>query len=318
MARLSKLLRYTCLGGKCNRGALVLSSVVQVSAKKGAAMTQKRYDQALACGWAIEAMQACFLVADDIMDQSETRRGQPCWYKLPSVMYDAVNDSLILESFVFFLLKQFFGHDMVTFCALNDLYREVNLQTQLGQMLDLTSNPQGRRDPELLNGFTLQNLTRIHTYKTAFYSFYLPIAAGFIICGETNSRTFDVIRELSIDIGCKFQIEDDYLDCFGDYNVLGKVGTDIKDHKCSWLLCVALTLVTPEQRLLLETHLGKDSKESENIVRALYTELKLPERYEAEENASYDRITASIAANSDLVPPPIFTEVLNTIQFRKK
>jgi hypothetical protein len=128
MARLKKLLRYTCVGGKCNRGALVLSTVSHVCARRGIPLTPERQEQALACGWAIEAMQACFLVADDIMDQSETRRGQPCWYKLPDVKYDAVNDSLILESFVFFLLKHFFGSDMATFCALNDLYREVDLR----------------------------------------------------------------------------------------------------------------------------------------------------------------------------------------------
>ena len=211
-ARLERLLTYTCLGGKCNRGALVLSSVEHLTRSRGLVLTDELRDQALAAGWAIEALQAMFLVADDIMDQSKTRRGQPCWYLLPGIGYDAVNDSLILESFVFFLLKHFFGNDLTKFSALNELYREVNLQTQLGQMLDLVSNPQGReRPPGLLAGFTLENLTRIHTYKTAFYSFYLPIAAGFIICGEGTSDQFAVIRELSIEIGCKFQIQDDYL-----------------------------------------------------------------------------------------------------------
>jgi geranylgeranyl pyrophosphate synthase len=37
-------------------------------------------ETAVALGWCIELLQASFLVADDIMDNSKTRRGQPCWY----------------------------------------------------------------------------------------------------------------------------------------------------------------------------------------------------------------------------------------------
>lgn len=38
-------------------------------------------------GWCIEWLQAFFLVADDVMDSSITRRGQPCWYKQPDVTF---------------------------------------------------------------------------------------------------------------------------------------------------------------------------------------------------------------------------------------
>lgn len=48
--------------------------------------------QAAALGWCIEFLQAFFLVADDLMDDSVTRRGQPCWFRLPEVKTIAVND----------------------------------------------------------------------------------------------------------------------------------------------------------------------------------------------------------------------------------
>lgn len=47
-------------------------------------------------------------------------------------------------------------------------------------------------------------------------------------------------------------IQDDYLDCFGDPELMGKVGTDIQDNKCSWLVVECLRRVTPDQRQILE------------------------------------------------------------------
>ena len=57
------------------------------------------------------AVQAFFLVADDVMDELQTRRGQPCWYKKPNVHMIAINDSFLLKSFVFTILRKHFGHE---------------------------------------------------------------------------------------------------------------------------------------------------------------------------------------------------------------
>lgn len=67
-----------------------------------------------------------------------------------------------------------------------------------------------------------------------------------------------------------FQVQDDFLDCFGDSSVTGKVGTDIGEGKCTWLSVVALQRASPSQRLLMEEHYGRPEQESVDKVKALY------------------------------------------------
>jgi len=50
-------------------------------------------------------------------------------------------------------------------------------------------------------------------------------------------------------------IQDDYIDCFCDPELTGKVGTDIEDNKCSWMIVQALARASHEQRAILEVRL---------------------------------------------------------------
>ena len=67
---------------------------------------------------------AFFLVADDIMDASPTRRGQPCWYKVPAIGMNAINDSFSLQAHLYKFLKRHFGGDAV-YLPLLELFLEV-------------------------------------------------------------------------------------------------------------------------------------------------------------------------------------------------
>ena len=165
---IDKMLKYTVAGGKMNRGLALMS--VQKTLAGNRELSNKERVQSAALGWCIEFLQAFFLVADDVMDDSVTRRGQPCWFRNDDVRLIAINDSFILESCVYKILKRYFGAEK-EYSQLLDLFIEVTRQTELGQLLDLTSQPLGK--PMDLNRFTMERLASIFKYKTAFYSFYL-------------------------------------------------------------------------------------------------------------------------------------------------
>jgi len=279
--------------------------------------------------WCIEILQAAFLVADDIMDNSSTRRGRTCWYREPDIGTDGVNDALILESFVYFLLRQYFGSGNSTpsngvqaetyYAQLVDLYHEATLQTEMGQMLDLVSQPQGnRRRPNQLQTFNLQSYKRIVRYKTAYYSFYLPCASAMILCGLATSRELDAARDICIELGEKFQIQDDWLDCFGDETVMGKRGTDIQDHKCTWLIVMVLQRCNDAQRAFLQEHYGKSEEASVTAVKDLYRESQIPELYARQETESYARIDGMIRNYQHIIPVPVFKSILLLIHNRSK
>jgi farnesyl diphosphate synthase len=74
-------------------------------------------------------------VADDIMDDSETRRGRLCWYKVENLGPNAFNDALMLESAIYILLKKYFRNKEY-YADLLDIMHEVNHKTIYGQSLD--------------------------------------------------------------------------------------------------------------------------------------------------------------------------------------
>lgn len=310
-----KMIEYNVKGGKLNRGLTVVSVKRTIdSAAKGKALSTRDFARAAVLGWCIEWLQAFFLVADDVMDDSVTRRGQPCWFRLPNVKLIAVNDSFILESNVFQILRTHFGHEPF-YATLFDLFREVTLQTEMGQLLDLTSQPMdGKID---LNRFTLERYRLIVKYKTAFYTFYLPIACGLIISGMGDPASLATARRICVLMGEYFQVQDDYLDCYGDPKVIGKVGTDIQDNKCSWLVVQALDRASPAQRKVLETHYGRHEEASVAAVKALYKDMKLEPLFKQYEEESYAAIQAELDALKT-IPRPVFEILLKKIYKRSK
>lgn len=316
LARLTWMFTYNCNGGKFYRASIVLNTVKTLCAQAGREF-ETYENSASVLGWCIEILQACFLVADDIMDQSITRRGQPCWYKQPTVNMDAVNDAFLLRSFMHFLLKKHFQNNQGKYMRIMDLFNEASLDTEMGQMLDLTTQPQGKIGKGVLDGFSLDLYRKIVTYKTACYTFYLPVACGLIIM-DHEDKDLEAARNICMKIGEKFQIQDDYLDNFGAPEMIGKIGTDILDHKCSWLCVQALTLMSPEQRHIFDENYGKHDAECEKKIKKIYDDLELKELYLKQEETSYTEISSMIEQAKSMLPSELFLPILDKIHLRQK
>ncbi|CAN0567269.1 unnamed protein product, partial [Ectocarpus sp. 12 AP-2014] len=73
-------LEYNTKGGKMNRGMGVVDVLRAFAEADGRELRHEEVCRGSILGWCVEWLQAFFLVADDVMDRSLTRRGQPCWY----------------------------------------------------------------------------------------------------------------------------------------------------------------------------------------------------------------------------------------------
>jgi geranylgeranyl pyrophosphate synthase len=67
------------------------------------------------------------------------------------------------------------------------------------------------------------------------------------------------------------------LDCYGDPAVIGKVGRDIEENKCSWLIVQSLLRATPAQRALIDKHYGIDNPEEVQVIKRVYGEIGIPD-----------------------------------------
>lgn len=311
-----KSLYYNTPGGKLNRGLSVIDTYCILTNQKADSLDPETYKKVSILGWCIELLQGFFLVSDDIMDQSKTRRGQPCWYLQPEIGNIAINDSFMLEGAIYVLLKKYFRKDAY-YVDLLELFHDVTFQTELGQLLDLTTADEEVVD---LDKFSLQKHSFIVIFKTAYYSFYLPVALAMFMAGVNDEANLKQAEDILIPLGEYFQIQDDYLDCFGTPEQIGKIGTDIQDNKCSWVVNQALKLVSKEQRQLLDENYGRKDDAKEAKCKQLFNELGIEKIYQDYEESVVSGLKEKIEQidESSGLKKEVFYTFLNKIYKRSK
>lgn len=186
----AKSLQYNCPNGKKNRGLALVLAYKMLS--PSAELTEENLRLAQTLGWCVEMLQSVFIMADDIMDGSETRRGHKCWYKVDDVGLCAINDSMMIENGIYFLLKKYFG-DKEYYNQIVDLFHEVTFITTIGQLQDLKTAGGD------VTTFSMEKYKTIVANKTAYYSFYLPVCLAMFMSGFKGKETdYFVVTVFSI------------------------------------------------------------------------------------------------------------------------
>ena len=88
--RLKQIFNYNVGNGKGLRALFVVKTFILLAKHKGIVTTEEDIELAQILGAGIEIMHAFALICDDIMDQSSTRRGRPCWYKQVQLYYKGI------------------------------------------------------------------------------------------------------------------------------------------------------------------------------------------------------------------------------------
>ena len=211
---------------------------------------------------AVELFHNFSLVHDDMMDEASLRRGQPTVH----TKYDAntallVGDIMVIRAYEYLQPIQS-NHLSKILGLFNQTAREVCE----GQQLDM--------DYAKKATVTIDEYIHMITLKTSVL-LAASLEMGAIIggAGENNCKH---LYEFGKKLGIAFQIQDDYLDAFGDASLFGKdAGGDIKQNKKTFLLIRALETANPAQLKTLNALLASDPADKVDQVLDIFRACKV-------------------------------------------
>ncbi len=213
------------LGGKRIRPVLTLMT---------AEIFETDYRKALPAALAVEVFHNFSLVHDDIMDAAPLRRGHTTVHE----KWD-LNTGILSGDAMLILAYQYFeNYQPKIFRKLAKLFSKTALQVCEGQQWDV--------DFEVRDDVTIPEYLKMIEYKTA-----VLVAAAMkmgAIIAQSSKDNAKLIYDFGLNLGLAFQLQDDYLDAFGDPETFGKqVGGDIIENKKTYLYLKAMEFSTPSQ-----------------------------------------------------------------------
>jgi geranylgeranyl diphosphate synthase, type II len=218
------------------------------------------YKKALPAALAVEVFHNFSLVHDDIMDDAPLRRGNETVHEKWNINTGILSgDAMLIQAYQFFE-----NYEPTVFRDLAKLFSKTALEVCEGQQWDV--------DFENRDDVTIPEYLKMIEYKTA-----VLVAASMkmgAIVAETSQENADLIYDFGLNLGLAFQLQDDYLDAFGDPQTFGKqVGGDIIENKKTYLYLKAIEFALPEEKEQL-LHLFSikpiDNTDKINSIKAIF------------------------------------------------
>lgn len=205
------------LGGKQLRPVLTLFSAEIFGGKADAAMS---------AATAIELFHNFSLIHDDIMDGAPLRRGHKTVHEKWNI-----NTGILSGDAMLILAYQYFeNYEPKIFKELAKLFSKTALEVCEGQQMDINF--------ETRNDVAVNEYIKMIEYKTAVLV-GAALQMGAIVA-ETSEENKKAIYDFGLNLGIAFQLQDDYLDAFGDSASFGKqIGGDILENKKTYLYLLA-------------------------------------------------------------------------------
>jgi geranylgeranyl diphosphate synthase, type II len=241
------------LGGKRMRPVLTLMSAEVFDAD---------YKLALPAALAVEVFHNFSLVHDDIMDEAPLRRGNETVHEKWNT-----NTAILSGDAMLILAYQYFEkYNTEVFRDLAKLFSKTALEVCEGQQWDV--------DFETRNNVTIPEYLKMIEYKTA-----VLVAASMkmgALVAETSKENADLIYDFGLNLGLAFQLQDDFLDCFGNPETFGKqVGGDIIENKKTYLYLKAMEFSSDQEKdqlmQLFSIH-PEDNTEKIELVKAIFNQ----------------------------------------------
>lgn len=247
------------LGGKQLRPVLTLFS---------AEIFGSSYQKAIYAATAIELFHNFSLIHDDIMDDAPLRRGNKTVHEKWSV-----NTGILSGDAMLILAYQFFeNYEPFIFKELAKLFSKTALEVCEGQQLDINF--------ETRNDVQIEEYIKMIDYKTAVLV-GAALEMGAIVA-QTSKENREMIYDFGRYLGIAYQLQDDYLDAFGDPEIFGKqIGGDILENKKTYLYIKALELSNVDQEQELRTWFSdNESEENKKItaVKNIFEDTKATEK----------------------------------------
>src|SRR5690606_18933809 len=253
------------LGGKRIRPALTLLAAGMFGCKP---------EQSLPTALAIELFHNFSLMHDDIMDKAPLRRGKPTvhekWNTSAAILS---GDVMLIESYKFIA-----DNDAADLPEILALFNKTAGEVCIGQQLDM--------EYEKSDLVEIEDYLEMIRLKTAvLLGAALQLGAIVAKASEENGQ---LLYQFGENLGIAFQLQDDFLDVYGDASLFGKqIGGDILENKKTYMLLKALEMADREDKKELEHWIASTDYQREDKIAAIiriYNKLDITSHLQHEMN----------------------------------